>query len=602
MNFWQRFDPRLHLAAAVGWTVFVIGTAAAYVVGSLAGDVAEQRVTDDTELLLSQFADQIGRGVAAHLRTRLAVIEATAAQMRIPSHRDPRALERHVQAIQRHFPEFAWIGVTDAAGRVLGATGRAHEGQDVSAQRWFTHSRDGPWLGDVHVRAAGQVGPGSPVRVLDIAAPILSPDNVIAGRVGAHLSWRWVDHLLSDMVRAVATHRALDVILLSGDGTPLIAPEGWPPHTGKGAPAVPDFSEGGRYLVSRDVTRQTVDGPGPAWTLVVREPANEALADAVALRHVVFELVFTAGLLSVLGAALIARRLMHRLERLAEGADKIRAGERRELEVPEGRDEVSRIGATLGALVTQLQAEKSALEQLNADLDAKVAERTLRIERLAEESKQAAVVRERLRMARELHDTLAHSLMALLAQIRLVRKLGPRVTTDELDQELASAEEAAATGLREARAAIMQMRHNAVRDTGLGNALKELLARFGERTGIAHECDIDSQAGTVADERAEAVFRIVEEALHNVERHAQAHHVEVRVRWLASGDGHVPGESPARVHVEVADDGVGFDPAVPRPGHYGLRGIAEQIDLIGASLRMDSRPGAGTRLEIEYAV
>jgi signal transduction histidine kinase len=271
----------------------------------------------------------------------------------------------------------------------------------------------------------------------------------------------------------------------------------------------------------------------------------------------------------------------------------VRRGERRSLAVPAGADEVSRIGATLAQLVDQLQAEKQALQSLNVELDQRVAERTRRIERLADEARHAAVTRERLRIARDLHDTLAHSLMALLTQIRLVRKLRGRMDAAALDAELAHAESAASTGLADARAAITQIRDNGVRDTGLGPALQDLIRRLRERTGLTVTLAADDAAAKATDERAETVFRIVEEALRNVERHAGAQQVHVSLSTVAA-DGQL-----ARTRVEVVDDGVGFDPLLPRPGHYGLRGIREQAVLIGASLAVHSAPGQGTRVELE---
>ena len=142
-----------------------------------------------------------------------------------------------------------------------------------------------------------------------------------------------------------------------------------------------------------------------------------------------------------------------------------------------------------------------------------------------------------------------------------------------------------------------------VRDEGLGSALRQLLRRFEQRCGVSAALEADARAASLADGRAETVFRIVEEALNNVERHAEAQTVTVRLQWLES----VPREpldwnadDPVRVRIEVIDDGVGFDPSVPCPGHYGLHGIREQAALIQARFELHSHPGAGARLALEY--
>jgi signal transduction histidine kinase len=128
--------------------------------------------------------------------------------------------------------------------------------------------------------------------------------------------------------------------------------------------------------------------------------------------------------------------------------------------------------------------------------------------------------------------------------------------------------------------------------------LGELLGRFGERTGVAATLRADASAGEMADERAETVFRIVEEALRNVERHAQARSVRVDLESLP---GSVGGGVDARMRVVVTDDGVGFDSAASYPGHYGLVGMREQAALVGATLQVKSAPGQGTSIGLEFA-
>jgi signal transduction histidine kinase len=250
-------------------------------------------------------------------------------------------------------------------------------------------------------------------------------------------------------------------------------------------------------------------------------------------------------------------------------------------------------------LVDGLQRERASLQALNAELDERVAARTREVERMSEENKYAAVVRERLRMARDLHDTLAHSLMALLTEIRVLRKVAA-TSPGSLREELANAEAAAQDGLREARGAITALRHNAVRDIGLGASLAQLLRRFEDRKGVPVSFEHDPGADALADSRAETLYRIVEEALHNVDRHAQATRVEAsaRVRQREAAGG----QKPAVLVVSIADDGVGFDYEAPPPGHYGLRGMREQAELISARLDVSTGLGQGTRVTIEMPV
>lgn len=601
----QRFDPRLRLAAAIGWSVFAIILLAALVGANLAAKKAEHRARADAERLLTQFATQIRHALDMGLETRRSILQATAAQIAASGDRGTDALRHHIEAVQAQFPEFTWLGVADEHGRVVAATGGRHHGENVAAQPWFQEGRRHSFVGDarhiplVEGKSSSSSAPTSQTPGFVLAVPISQPSGRLVGVLGARLSWTWVERHQDGLLRGLETDRPLELLLTVEDNLVLIGPRNW---LGRTLAANADLSENGAYMVGRHVVPAEKKG-GVDWTVILRQDADTALAHARTTRQAVFLVVFLAGLASAIAAVFVTRALTLRLTVLADQAQRVRQGLRKNLSVPVGADEIGRIGATLSDLVGHLQQEKQTLATLNAELDARVAERTARIERMAKEARHAAITRERLRLARTLHDTLAHSLMALLTQIRLIRKLRDRLDPAELDAELARAEEVAATGLAEARAAITQMRHNDVCDAGLGAALQELLSRFEERSGVDAVLDADTQAAGMADERAETVFRIVEEALNNVERHANAQTVRVALRWTESQSAESPRWSPddsARVRVEVADDGVGFDPATPCPGHYGLRGIREQAELIRARFEPRSQPGAGTCLVLEF--
>jgi signal transduction histidine kinase len=179
--------------------------------------------------------------------------------------------------------------------------------------------------------------------------------------------------------------------------------------------------------------------------------------------------------------------------------------------------------------------------------------------------------------------------MAMLTEIRLLKRLAT-VRPADLPDELVRAEEAARQGLDEARKAIVQLRSNPVQELGLGPALAETLRSLGERSGLDARLVVDGAAAQAADARAEALYRIAEELLRNVERHARAHHVTVSVRG---------GSTNGALQIEVRDDGVGFDPAAVGAGHYGLVGVREQAEAIGAHVEIQSDAGVGTRVIVE---
>jgi signal transduction histidine kinase len=246
------------------------------------------------------------------------------------------------------------------------------------------------------------------------------------------------------------------------------------------------------------------------------------------------------------------------------------------VEVPPGVDEVARLAAAFAKILGELQEERRELER-------RVAVRTREVERLADESRYTAIVRERLKIARELHDTLAHSMMAMLSEIRLLRRLHARDPT-ALTEELQRAEDVAREGLSEARKAISQMRSSTVRETGLGPALSAVYNNFIDRTGLAGGFSTDPEAARFGDERGETFLRIAQEALRNVERHAQATRIDLQLHIVAGN----------RLELTIRDDGVGFDPDHIPPGHFGIVGLREQAALIGADLQIESQRDEGT--------
>jgi signal transduction histidine kinase len=220
-----------------------------------------------------------------------------------------------------------------------------------------------------------------------------------------------------------------------------------------------------------------------------------------------------------------------------------------------------------------------------------VLERTQEVRRLSEETKNAAVTRERLRMSRDLHDTLAHSMLAMLTQIRMMRKI-QKSKPELLAEELGYAESAAQEGLKLAREAVTDLRYFAVRDDGLGGALEKLVRRLKERVEIDAVLEVDDDAAPMAGPVAETICRIAEEALRNIDKHAGA----TRVRVKATLD-----QSDPAAHVVtlvISDNGRGFDSGIEPKGHFGLLGMREQAEIIGAKLTIESRPGKGASIRL----
>jgi len=192
---------------------------------------------------------------------------------------------------------------------------------------------------------------------------------------------------------------------------------------------------------------------------------------------------------------------------------------------------------------------------------------------------------EQTRIARELHDELAQSMSALKMDVKLMR-----VSADKdaaLKRRLDRMEGQIDATIAAMRRIAADLRPLTLDDLGLVPAIESLVEDFGRRTGVRCELAVSDADMQMPAAHATAVFRIVQESLTNVAKHAMASLVEVVVSGDAQG-----------VTVTVRDDGVGFSTADPRkPQSFGLLGVRERAFLLGGEARVTSAAGAGTEVE-----
>ena len=613
-------DPRRSLASAIGWLMFALSVGLVLIASVWVGDIVRANLLDLRGRQLDRTADRIAAELNLNFALRLQSVRALTAMLATELGDDNQAtLRKIVENLQLASPEFEWIVAANPQGRVLAATHGMVAGASVADQPWFALGLKGSRTGEVRLAPMAAKTPrgaagGAPGPSVELSARVTDAKGDTIGVIGAQLSRRWLLDLAGSLGEELRGAAATEALLLDQDGTVLVGPASlkgkrWESilestdttattvavtaqGVGVESPArVERLADGGRYLVARAIPAASDALHALGWRVVVLQPLQDATQPARILQGRITAVLLGLGMLAALLGVLLARRVTRELDAIARSADAVRTGATQSIAVPPGRNEAARLGRALDELLTSLQSERSALQTLNAELDQRVTARTREIERLADQARYAAVVRERLKIARDLHDTLAHSMMAMVAQIRLLKRLWA-VNPEALAEELTRAEETAHQGLKEARAAITQMRFNPVRDAGLAAALGDFVKLFVERSGIPVDYTSDAPAGAFADERAEVLFRIAEEAMRNVERHAGATRVTLALR--ASPDGH-------GLTLTIADDGVGFDAQAAHPGHYGLAGLREQAQLIGAVLAIHGVPQQGTTISVALA-
>jgi two-component system, NarL family, sensor histidine kinase UhpB len=197
---------------------------------------------------------------------------------------------------------------------------------------------------------------------------------------------------------------------------------------------------------------------------------------------------------------------------------------------------------------------------------------------------------ERRRLARDLHDEVNQALTAILLRLEALAQDTP----PERMPEVAELKRLVNQAMEELLTLARHLRPSALDDHGLVPAVEAQLKRFSARTGIEVRMSTEGDPNELPEVMQTAIFRVAQEALANVARHAGATVVEVE---LAEEDG--------RAELRVRDDGAGFDPgAIPRAGSegpgagLGLGGMAERARLVGGELDVRSAPGGGTSVTL----
>jgi signal transduction histidine kinase len=197
----------------------------------------------------------------------------------------------------------------------------------------------------------------------------------------------------------------------------------------------------------------------------------------------------------------------------------------------------------------------------------------------------AAQESERTRLARELHDETGQALTSILLGLK---PLEQAVSTDESRDAVASVRELVVSTLANVRRLAVELRPTALDDFGLVPALERLAESFGEQSGM--QVDLEARLGgdRLPDELETTLYRIVQEALTNVAKHAGAKSVSVTLTRKDSS-----------IVAVVEDDGRGFDPGAVGSEGLGLVGMRERAALLGGRIRIEAAPGSGTTLVAE---
>ncbi|NLW60734.1 MAG: sensor histidine kinase [Firmicutes bacterium] len=207
---------------------------------------------------------------------------------------------------------------------------------------------------------------------------------------------------------------------------------------------------------------------------------------------------------------------------------------------------------------------------------------------LTEKSKALAVMEERNRMARELHDSICQGIHGIIYSCHTLKKyLQATKIPNEARSLIEHVEKTAGLTLSELRAMILELRPTLLENQGLTQALRVNAELFSWHQQVEVELDLDYVAGLTSEQEI-AVYRIVQEALANIRKHAGANRVCLSLR-----------ESKDRVEVKIEDHGTGFDPENVKKGN-GLLNMQTRAQANGGVFRLQTAPGKGTTIHVVF--
>lgn len=300
-----------------------------------------------------------------------------------------------------------------------------------------------------------------------------------------------------------------------------------------------------------------------------------------------------AGLVSILAIILainllLGRLVLDRLEQFIPVLQRFGQGDLSRRLDPNGDDEIGQLAKHFNQMANGLETRAKENTQLYGELEQKEAARAFLLHQVI-----VAQEEEHKHLARELHDDLAQSLTALSVTVQSAAEITP-ADMIRVHERLARAQTLTQETLLETSRWIQDLRPRMLDDLGLVPALRAYVEGRFEGTATRVQIETHNVPPRFSPEVEITLFRVLQEALSNIAKHAQAHQAIVGL----------VGYPNEMVVAHVQDDGVGFIPGKYLHAHEGMRGVGllgmrERVALFGGTLTLDSTPGRGTRLRIE---
>lgn len=241
-------------------------------------------------------------------------------------------------------------------------------------------------------------------------------------------------------------------------------------------------------------------------------------------------------------------------------------------------DELGLMGIHLNEMAERIERQVASLQKLSTEKAA-----------LGEQLKKTAVMEERQRIARELHDAVSQQLFAITMMVSAIRESAD-LNQEKVRKRLAAVETMAGEAQKEMRMLLLQLRPASLDGKGLKEGLEQLLEQLSEKYELQIQWDLEDIRGLPKGVE-DHLFRILQESLSNALRHSGATAVSVRL-----------GRAHRQMILKIRDNGIGFDRKEDKVSSYGMRSLQERASEIGGVLEVLSSPGKGTQIQLKVPI
>jgi signal transduction histidine kinase len=447
-------------------------------------------------------------------------------------------------------------------------------GQDLSSQSYFQSTRalHSYTFSDI-IREAG-----SGEDIIVVAVPILAHDGTFQGVLTGRFYVRF--QRIGEEIQKLHVSNVGEAYLIDRNGRVIFHPDY--------ALISSDFSErrsvfnlmrgereGALFVQEPNQPRQVVGYAivgTTGWGLVIQEPWDAVVAPArISLRPIILVLLIGVGIVAFIVSRGV-QRVIAPLTEMAAYSRQVAAGDYRVHVAPAAVRELRELGHAFNEMVEQIGRYQAGLRQYLAA-----------VTRSQEE--------ERKRIARDLHDDTVQSLIAIGQRIELARETVVEDPQGTIEQ-LRDLRKMITCTIQSVRQFSRDLRPTALEDLGLVAALQYLVNELAQQDTLQVSLEVEGTADDLSAEMEVTIYRIVQEALTNVRKHAQASHAQVHAQFLSR-----------QVVITVQDDGVGF--TVPEEtsslidlGNFGLMGLKERAQLFGGQMIIASQPGKGASVKV----